>query len=186
MGSKTIITSDTIEDKAFLNTPTFKVVHEDWKAGRIKKLCRDLNDTLERIGGLGLSSNQIKDNVRVFVVDWRHFPFYKGIKPKAFVNPEFTFKSENWKDAREGCLSVPASYSLVRRSTKVTLSFLNHVGKRQQITAEGLLANVFQHEIDHLDGILMTDREKQQEKKNEKEVVSSVRTDVADNILPQQ
>ena len=75
----------------------------------------------------------------------------------ALVNPEIV-KMEGEQFGEEGCLSVPGYVGMVRRAMKVTVKGLNRKGKAVKLTGEGLLARAFQHEVDHLNGILFTDR----------------------------
>jgi peptide deformylase len=75
----------------------------------------------------------------------------------ALVNPEIV-KAEGEQIGEEGCLSIPGYVGVVRRAQKVVVKGLNRKGKEVKLTGEDLLARAFQHEIDHLDGILFTDR----------------------------
>jgi peptide deformylase len=74
------------------------------------------------------------------------------------INPEITAVSEEVENAPEACLSVPGLVGEVERHQKVTVKALNRFGKPTRVRAEGWLARIFQHEIDHLDGIIYTDR----------------------------
>ncbi len=112
--------------------------------------------------GIGLSANQIGLPLRLFVAQ---LPDDKdnGEMPKfyAIFNPEITKLSEEKCVMEEGCLSVPDIFGEVERPEKITLEGLDKSGKRVKIKAWGVLSRIFQHELDHLNGILFIDRTKE-------------------------
>ncbi len=117
----------------------------------IVKLLDNLRDTLaDSANGIGLAAPQIGIAKRVIVVnleeDWYEL-----------INPEIS-RQEGSETDMEGCLSVPGVIGEVTRAEKVTVKALNRQGEEVEISAEGLLARVFQHEIDHLEGILFIDK----------------------------
>ena len=137
----------------------------------IQKLIDDMFDSLHEANGLGLAAPQIGAGLRVFVIEMpkddaddaveaqpreKRRVAYSG-EQIALVNPEIV-KAEGEQIGEEGCLSIPGYVGIVRRALKVTVKGLNRKGKEVKLTGEGLLARAFQHEIDHLDGILFTDR----------------------------
>jgi peptide deformylase len=79
-------------------------------------------------------------------------------KTYIIFNPEYVFKSDELADGVEGCLSIPGWAGEVTRHARIVVKGLDKQGQRIRIEAEGLLARVFQHELDHLDGVLFTDR----------------------------
>jgi peptide deformylase len=103
--------------------------------------------------GVGIASPQVGRNIRAIVVNMP-----KG--PECFMNPEITKKSEATVDSDEGCLSVPEKYGVVQRHKKITLRALNRHGRRIEFEAKAFPAIIFQHEIDHLDGVLFIDKAK--------------------------
>jgi peptide deformylase len=107
--------------------------------------------------GIGLSANQIGLNTRVFVARVEN-KFY------AVFNPEIIQESKEKNKMDEGCLSIPGVYGLVERPAKVTLKGYDANGRPIKIKAWGLLARVFQHEVDHLNGNLFIDKAKQVER----------------------
>lgn len=116
----------------------------------ILRLLDNLRDTLHEYDGVGLAAPQIGVSKRVIVVD-------NGEEYYELINPEI-IKSEGREKAIEGCLSIPHLNGKVKRAARVTVKGLNREGEEQYIEANGLLARAFQHEIDHLDGILFVDR----------------------------
>ncbi len=103
--------------------------------------------------GVGIASPQVGNNIRAIVVNL-------PTGPECFMNPEITKKSETMVDSDEGCLSVPEKYGVVQRHKKVTLRALNRHGRRIEFEAKAFPAIIFQHEIDHLDGVLFIDKAK--------------------------
>ncbi len=116
---------------------------------RIRTLLDDMADTMYKAEGVGLAAPQVGEAIRVVVID-----IGKGIIE--LVNPVIKFREGSVKDT-EGCLSVPGLYGEVERSAKVRVEFLNRWGKKQRLTADGLLARCIQHELDHLEGQLFID-----------------------------
>ena len=74
-----------------------------------------------------------------------------------FINPEIVWTSEEKNTYEEGCLSIPEYYEEVERPSEVKVRFMDLQGKAQEVAAEGLLATVLQHEIDHINGVLFID-----------------------------
>jgi len=116
----------------------------------VLKLLDNLRDTLKEYEGVGLAAPQIGVSKRVIVVD-------TGEESYELINPEIIEASGEDK-AVEGCLSIPNMNGKVKRSSRVVVTGLNRQGQEVRIEAMGLLSRAFQHEIDHLDGILFIDR----------------------------
>ena len=111
---------------------------------------------MKEYNGIGLSANQIGLPYRIFVAQ---VPDKNGkIKFYAIFNPEIIQISKETDIMEEGCLSIPDKFGYVERPSKLTISGYNMQGKKIKIKAWGLLARVFQHEIDHLDGKLFIDK----------------------------
>lgn len=117
----------------------------------VKKLLNDMADTMYDAEGVGLAAPQVGILKRLIVVDVGDE--HGLIK---MVNPEIVAK-EGEQFGPEGCLSIPGLNGDVRRAEQVTVKGLDENGKELTITGTGLLARCFQHEIDHLDGVLFTD-----------------------------
>ena len=125
----------------------------------LRALADDMVETMRKAPGVGLAAPQVAQSVRLFVAEIEETEEHPG-SGKLYVvfNPEYVWKSEEMVDGTEGCLSIPGWAGDVARHHKVVIKGLDRYGKRIRIEAEGLLARVFQHEIDHLDGVLFTDR----------------------------
>lgn len=117
---------------------------------RVKKLIKDMGETMYHANGIGLAAPQVGVGERVIVVD-------VGDGLYALVNPRLE-KEEGREVDVEGCLSLPGVLGYVERAARVVVSGLDEDGRPRKLEAEGLLARVFQHEIDHLDGVLFTDK----------------------------
>lgn len=140
---------------------------------KIKKILNDMNMALDsQYDGVAIAAPQIGISLRIFIVSSKIFDenFIRGEltnnhniakKPNlVFINPVFTKISKDKKLMTEGCLSVRPLYGKVRRATRATVEAYNEFGKKFTREGSGLLAHIFQHEIDHLDGILFTDKAK--------------------------
>lgn len=102
--------------------------------------------------GIGLAAPQVGRRERVFVVS------IEGDKPRVFVNPELLMASQEEVSYEEGCLSVPGIYAKLKRPGIVKIQAWNERGRPFTLGADGLLAQVVLHELDHLNGILFVDR----------------------------
>ena len=120
---------------------------------RIKNLIEDMVETMYAAPGVGLAATQVGEPLRVIIIDVTR----KEEGVIALINPEI-ISGEGECTEEEGCLSVPDFKETVLRKKKVLVKGLDPEGKEKEISAEGLLAIAFQHEIDHLDGILIIDR----------------------------
>lgn len=120
----------------------------------IRQLVKDMFETMYQEDGVGLAAPQIGLGQRVIVVD----PRAEDVAPFALVNPVIVELSEELERGEEGCLSIPGLKDIVERSYGVVAEGLDENGKPMHIEAEGLLARILQHEVDHLDGILFVDR----------------------------
>ncbi|KEO83392.1 peptide deformylase [Tumebacillus flagellatus] len=117
------------------------------------KLLDDMADTMYDYHGIGLAAPQVGISKRVIVVDYGDE--YGGLIE--MINPVITEKSGSVVDV-EGCLSIPGLRGHVERFDKLTIQFQQRDGHTYEMKPEGYFARVFQHEIDHLDGILYTDK----------------------------
>lgn len=121
------------------------------KSARVQKLIDDLIETKTLDNGIGIAAPQVGVNKRIIIVDLAD-------GPEAFINPRITKGSMRKVETEEGCLSVPGVFGTVVRHRKVHIKALDREGKKIKLDAKGLEATIFQHEIDHLDGVLFIDR----------------------------
>lgn len=148
----------TVEDRR-LRLKSKKVSHF---GDSLQALVDDMFDTLKAAHGLGLAAPQIGVLQRVFVVEMPPEQDEEGVEVTpaqryVLVNPKIV-KAWGEAELEEGCLSVPGYQGLVRRATEVIIKGQDANGKKVRYRAHDLLAQAFQHELDHLDGILYLDR----------------------------
>jgi len=128
----------------------------------LQSLIDDMVETMRVAPGVGLAAPQVNAPVRVIVVEYGEQDEEEetAIPPKLYtvVNPEITRFSKESEVGSEGCLSIPGFAGDVERPLGITVKGLNRHGQPIRIKAEGWLARIFQHEIDHLDGVLFIDR----------------------------
>jgi peptide deformylase len=115
----------------------------------IKKLIEDMTEAMEKNDGVGLAAPQIGELKRIIVIKTNQ-------GPKAFINPKILNKSRKTETLEEGCLSFPGLFLRIKRAKEIEIEAFDE--KSKKIKAEGILAKVLQHEIDHLDGILFIDK----------------------------
>jgi peptide deformylase len=120
----------------------------------LRSLIDDMFETMYAEDGVGLAAPQVGIGDRVIVID----PRIPEVAPFALVNPVIIEASEERERGEEGCLSIPGLKDIVERASKVVVEGLSPDGEPVRMPAEGLLARVLQHEVDHLDGVLFIDR----------------------------
>lgn len=125
------------------------------KVGRIdettRRLIDDLVETMRAAPGVGLAAPQVGVPLRVGVIEVEKRLY-------TLVNPEILELSKETQTGPEACLSIPGYWAEVTRAQRVRVRALDRRGRRYTVTAEAFLARAFQHEVDHLDGILYIDR----------------------------
>jgi len=125
----------------------------------VQTLIDDMIETMRTEPGVGLAANQVGISWRVIVVEYGDDEDEKvPSKLYVLVNPELTRLSKEMVVGTEGCLSIPGYVGNIERHESLTVKGLNRHGKPVTIKAKGWLARIFQHEVDHLDGIVFTDR----------------------------
>lgn len=124
----------------------------------LQTIIDDMIETMRAAPGVGLAAPQVDLPLRLAVVEYGEDED-EETPPRLYVlvNPEITRRSEEKEVAIEGCLSIPGFVGDVERSLEVTVKGYNRRGKPLKITAQGWLARIFQHELDHLDGVLYID-----------------------------
>ncbi|PJA41733.1 peptide deformylase, partial [Candidatus Wolfebacteria bacterium CG_4_9_14_3_um_filter_37_9] len=166
---KILIVNDKKEEK-FLRTKTADFDFAKFTKKEINDLIKKMKEIMLQANGIGLSANQIGLNLKMFVALIPEKPLKRDEKNKiimpspdeakfyAIFNPEIIKFSKQTEIIEEGCLSVPGIHGGVKRSFKITATGQDKNGRKIKIKAEGLTARVFQHEIDHLNGILFIDK----------------------------
>ena len=145
-----ILPIQTGKDNKILLAKSQKVA--DFRDPKIQKLIIDMKETLSSIKeGVGLAAPQIGKNIRIFILS------PELSEQTVFINPIIR-KSFRKTLVTEGCLSLPKIYGKIKRSKTAKITALNETGKKFQLKADSLLAQAFQHEVDHLDGILFIDK----------------------------
>ena len=121
----------------------------------VRALVDDMFETMYEAPGVGLAAIQIGVPKRIVTADTAKKDEEK--RPQVFLNPEVVWSSEDKATYEEGCLSIPEYYEEVERPSEVKVRFMDLDGKTQEVAADGLLATVLQHEIDHTNGVLFID-----------------------------
>lgn len=122
-----------------------------------RNLVRDMVETMNEYGGIGIAAPQIHESLSIAIIDYQE----EGASDQPLtvvINPKITVLDPTEQGNWEGCLSVPELRGLVYRPRKVQIDFLDLKAQPQTIVAEDFLATVFQHELDHLFGVLFVDR----------------------------
>ncbi len=116
-----------------------------------KQLIAEMLQTLRANNGVGLAAPQVGKNLRLCIIEIEHELF-------VLINPEIKNISKEKLISEEGCLSIPNKFLNIERGKRIKIKATDSNGKKQIIRARGLLARAIQHEIDHLNGILIVDR----------------------------
>ena len=139
-----------------------EITAEELRSPRIQALIDDMIDTVRAADGAGLAANQVHEAVRVAVVEVRpgnpRYPYKPPVPLTVMVNPVLQPVGDETAQINEGCLSVPDLRGTVERFVTVRVRYLDRDGAEQEELRRGLTAGTFQHEVDHLDGILFLDR----------------------------
>jgi peptide deformylase len=131
------------------------LTQEELASPEIKRLIADMIETMAEYGGIGLAAPQVHHPIRLALIDLQE---EEGSTLTVVINPKMTVLDAETQGFWEGCLSVPEMRGLVYRPRKVQIDFVDLSGKPRQLVAEGFLATVYQHELDHLDGVLYVDK----------------------------
>jgi len=136
---------------------------------QLKELIADMFETMYHAKGVGLAAPQIGQNIRMFIVDGAPFADEEGEEPdpkaegiaefkKVFVNPVIEEESGDYWSFQEGCLSIPNLRENVSRQESLVISYQDENGMTKKESYSGYAARIIQHEYDHLEGVLFTDR----------------------------
>jgi len=121
----------------------------------------DLFLTADESNGMGIAAPQVYASKRIIILSPRpnaRYPYAPTIEPIAMINPEITWASSEMEKDWEGCLTVPGIRGLVPRHRAIRVQYYGRDGTMVEASYEGFLARVFQHEVDHLDGLVFFDR----------------------------
>lgn len=137
------------------------VPQADIGAPGLAKIISDMNEALDsQEDGVAIAAPQIGISLRIFIVSGKVLPMRGGVSQsnQVFINPVIKKKSGHKQAMEEGCLSVRWIYGQTKRADKVQVEALNEKGHKFVRQGSGLIAQIFQHEIDHLDGVLFIDK----------------------------
>ncbi len=153
-----IVTVAAKKNEKFLRKKTVPFDFKKFTKKEINDLVVRMRRIMHAANGIGLSANQIGLSFAVFVAE---IPDAKGgTKFYAVFNPKIEKMDKGIISFEEGCLSIPGKWGEVERAEQIILTGFNKMGKPVKVKAWGLLARVFQHEVDHLNGRLFIDRAK--------------------------
>jgi peptide deformylase len=145
-----------------LREPARELTPEELRSDDVQRLIDDMIETMRAAGGAGLAANQVGEPVRIAVAEVDgvnpRYPYKPPIPLTVIVNPELEPIGAETVAINEGCLSVPGLRGVVDRHVEVRLRYLDRDGNEHEEVRRGLTAGTFQHEVDHLDGILIVDR----------------------------
>jgi peptide deformylase len=139
-----------------------EVSDEELSSPQVQAFIDDLIETKRAAHGAGLAANQVGDLRRIAVVEVEpgnpRYPYKPPFPLTVLVNPELEPLGDETIEVNEGCLSVPDLRGTLSRHAEVRVRFTDRDGKRRAYDVRGLTAGTFQHEVDHLDGVLFLDR----------------------------
>jgi peptide deformylase len=135
---------------------------EELRSAAVQQLIDDLIETKRAANGAGIAANQVGETLRVAVVEVEpgnpRYPYKPAVPLTVIVNPELEPLGDEQVEIVEGCLSVPDLRGAVPRYEAVRVRYLDRDGEPHEVVRRGLTAGTFQHEVDHLDGVLFLDR----------------------------
>lgn len=137
------------------------VTHEELASLEMQTLIDDLVDTMRAANGAGIAAPQVGELVRIATIEVNEnprYPYKPRIPLTVVVNPVVEFLDDELVDINEGCLSVPNMRGNVLRHVNIRVTYLDRHGVEHVEVKRGLTAGTFQHELDHLDGLLFLDR----------------------------
>jgi peptide deformylase len=147
-----------------LGNPTLRQLArpvEDLQDPALQRLIDELIETLTASGGVGIAAPQVGLSLRLVIVASHptpRYPYAPEMPPLPLLNPQIVSHSNEVEKGWEGCLSVPGVRGLVPRALSVTVDYLDRQGTQQQQTFHDFVARIFQHEYDHLQGLVFIDR----------------------------
>lgn len=161
-----------LNPNSILRAKAQEVQKEDIATPFFQQLILNMIETMVKKNGIGLAAPQVNQSVQLLCIDAKEFNTRTNMEPidkdllcdknnypaLVLINPLITWKSFRKVSIEEGCLSIPGIEGKVKRPRSIKVMGLNMAGEKVHFKAEGLLARVLQHEIDHLHGVLFIDR----------------------------
>lgn len=133
----------------------------NFKSPKVQKLITDLLATVMDVDGVGISAPQVYQSLRLFILASHpnpRYPHAPKMKPTAIINPKILSLSQDKAKDWEGCLSLPGLRALVSRSKKIEVEYFTQKGGTVRKVYKDFIARIFQHEFDHLEGLVFLDR----------------------------
>jgi peptide deformylase len=127
----------------------------------VQSLIDDLLATVAEVNGVGIAAPQVFEPLTLFIVASRPNPRYPeapAMVPTAMINPELLWSSSEMEKGWEGCLSIPGLRGMVPRHRRIGVRYLTRTGELREEEYDGFLARIFQHEFDHIRGLVFVDR----------------------------
>ena len=127
----------------------------------VQRLVDDMMVTMEEAEGVGIAAPQVFEPLSLFIVAPRpnpRYPHAPQMKPTAMINPEIIWASDEMEKDWEGCLSIPGLRGPVPRHRRIRVRYITRSGELREEEYEGFPARVFQHEFDHVHGVVFVDR----------------------------
>ena len=145
------------EPASVLRDTATLVTEKEWNTPALKKILTDMSEALAREeDGVAIAAPQIGVSKRIFLISKKIFS--DALEDVVCINPSFVRLGKKKVQVSEGCLSVRWKYGLVKRAESATIRAYSAEGHEFVLQGRGLLAQIFQHEIDHLDGVLFIDK----------------------------
>jgi peptide deformylase len=139
-----------------------EVTPEELRSPEVQRLIDDLIETKRAANGAGLAANQVGETLRIAIAEVKgtnpRYPYKLPIPLCVMVNPAIAPLDDELVEINEGCLSVPDLRGYLKRQVSIRVSYLDRDGHEHVEVKRGLTAGTFQHEVDHLDGVLCVDR----------------------------
>ena len=145
-----------------LREPCRELTRAEIRSPATRRLVEDMRETMAEYAGVGLAAPQVHEPVRIAIIEFdpgdAERDLDEGQTSYTVFNPTTTVLDSTRAGYWEGCLSVPGMRGYVERPRRVRVDYLDEAAKPARVVADGFLATVFQHELDHLDGVLYVDR----------------------------
>lgn len=145
-----------------LREPCRELTRAEIRSPALRRLVEDMRETMAEYDGIGLAAPQVHEPVRLAIIEFdpgeAERDLDAGTSSFTVFNPTTTVLDPTPAGYWEGCLSVPGMRGFVERPRRIRVDYLDEAAKPAQVVADGFLATVFQHELDHLDGVLYVDR----------------------------